>query len=269
MNENMQSTPQPELLSAELQQSVELLQGKKSRWIADSDKEQKAFHQLEALRQRHQQAITDYEQMKTARSAMLFESNGEITSEVKRLRAKMVEQRETADDLEELIALREKELITLPWQTGEAASDYTTAHRHIVEQHINALLNTQLAESCDALFSLLALKYEYLRKSNSAHQRGITEGVNDAATLFKTFITETFFDRVIRMDDATISDPFISAVNLWPEYQAIQDMAKMPTPGQRHKYQMANKVKSNSLPEIAELHQDDEFSIRSKNMTDL
>lgn len=262
----IQKKSHPDLLSAELQQSAALLQDKKARWLAESEKEKNAAAQLETLRQRQQQTITDYERMKNARSALLFDSNGENTPEVKRLRAEMVEQRETADDLQELIALREAELVTLPWKTGDAAYGYVTSHRHMVEEHINTLLDTELAESCNVLFSLLKIKYQYLHKSHSEHVRGITSGVNDADTLFKGFITATFFDRVIRMDNVSVDDSFIAEVRLWPEDQAVQDAGKCPTPAQRHKYEMANKARVSECIPVTNMHPDDEFSRRSDNL---
>lgn len=261
-----QKKSHPDMIPAELQQSVTLLKDKKARWLTENEIEKNAAAQLETLRQRQHQAIADYDRMKSARSVLLFDSNGENTPEVKRLRAEMVEQRETADDLQELIALREAELVTLPWNTGAAASGYVTSHRHTVEKHINTLLDTALAESYGELFSLLKIKYQYLRKSHSEYERGITSGVNDADTLFKDFITATFFDRVIRMENASINDSFISEVGLFPEYQAVQDAEKCPTPAQRHKYEMAKQVHvSKSIP-VTNMHSDDEFSRRSDNL---
>lgn len=259
----------PETLSPELQLIVQRIQDKKTAWITAHEKESKAASLVDTLRQRHQQALTEYEQMKNSRSAMLFDSNGELTPEVKRLRAEMVEQRETADDLEELIALREKELVTLPWQTGEMAGSYITEHQNTVEKHINALVDTHLSEQSDVLFNLLAIKYKNLRKTNGYFAPGVVFSVTDANTLFKNFIINTFYDQVIRMDDTSIDDTFISIVGLRPEYQAVQDAEKRLTPAQRCKYEKAALEQINKPSTLDEANLTDELSLRADNLFSL
>lgn len=260
-----QLSDHPETLTPELQQVVQRIQDNKTAWMIAREKESKATELVETLRQRQQQTVTDYELMKSQRSALLDDSNGEFTSEVKKLRAKMVEQRETADDLEELISLREKELVTLPWQTGEMASTYITAHQYTVENHINTLIDIHLSEQSDVLFSLLNMKYKYLSKTNGYFTPGTVYGVTDANTLFKDFITSNFYDKVIRMDDISIDDPFIHIVGLWPEYQAVQDAQKKPTHAQRSKYERTKlaQINKSSTPDEAKLT--DELSLRADN----
>lgn len=260
-----QLSTSPETLSPELQLMVQSIQDKKTAWVTAHEKESKTATLVDTLRQRHQDALTEYEQMKNSRSTLLFDSNGEITPEVKRLRAEMVEQRETVDDMEELIALREKEQITLPWQTGEMAGSYITAHQNTVENHINALINAHLAEQSDELFNLLAMKYKYLRKSNGDLTPGTIFGATDANTLFKSFIINAFYDRVIQMDDISVSDPFISIVGLCPEYQAVQDAEKRLTPAQRFKYERTELEKINKSSTLEEANITDELSLRSDN----
>ncbi|WP_034458930.1 hypothetical protein [Buttiauxella noackiae] len=250
-----------EMLSPELQQVVKKIQDNKTAWITAREKESKATEQVDTLRQRQQKAISDYELMKNQRSALLNDSNGEFTPEVKKLRAKMIEQRETADDLEELLALRESDLTTLPWDTGHAASDYVREHNYFVDKHVDTLLGRFLSEHGAELLGLLNLKYQHLRRTNSKYIDGVITGVNDADILLKDFICETFLRPAKEDHDVINIDPALSIIGISPDAEASADCHKKPTPGQILKYKNlkqsdgsvnANKhdARSNNLVEL-------------------
>lgn len=244
----------PENLPPESQPLVQSILEKKTTWVTAREKESKAAELVETLRQRQQQAISDYELMKNQRSALLNDTNGEFTPEVKKFRAKMIEQRETADDLEELVALRESDLTTLPWGTGHAAKDYVLAHEYFVAKHVDTLLELFLSEHSAELFGLLNLKYKYLRHTNHENIRGVTTGVNDADTLFKSFINQTFLTPA-KEDHALINmDPALSIIGLYPDAEAVADCAKKPTPGQMMKYKNLKQDKGNNTASRHDAH---------------
>lgn len=247
---NTQPSNHQEMLSPELQQVVKKIQDSKTAWITAREKENKAAELVDTLRQRQQQAISDYELMKNQRSALLNDSNGEFTPDVKKLRAMMVEQRETADDLEELLALRKSDLTTLPWDTGHAASNYVTDHHCFVEKHVDTLLEQFLSEHSAELFGLLNLKYKYLQHTNNEY----ISGVNDVDTLFKSFIYQTFLTPA-KEDHAFINmDPALSIIDLYPDGEAVADCGKKPTPGQMMKYKNNKQDKGNNFARKHDAH---------------
>lgn len=226
-----------ETLPPELKQIFQSIRDKKTAWMTASEKESKATELVETLRQRQHQAIADYEQMKSQRSTLLSDTNGEFTPEVKKLRAKMIEQRETADDLEELVALRESELTTLPWDTGHAANDYVTAHDCFVVKHVDTLLDLFLSEHGAELFGLLNMKYQHLQRTNSQYISGVIIGVNDADTLLKDYIYQTFLSQAKDDHEVINIDPILSIIGLSPEIKAVSDCGKKMSPAQMFKYQ--------------------------------
>lgn len=250
-----------EMLSPELQQVVKKIQDNKIAWVTAREKENKANELVDTLRQRQQQAASDYERMKNQRSALLNDSNGEFTPEVKKLRARMIEQRETADDLEELVVLREGDLTTLPWDTGHAASDYVTAHHYFVEKHVDTLLGRFLSEHGAELLGLLNLKYQHLRRTNSKYISGVITGVNDADILLKDFICETFLRPAKEDRDVINIDPALSIIGISPDAEASADCHKKPTPAQMHKYK--------TLKPSNEIAVTNKHGIRSENIIEL
>lgn len=267
---NTQPSSHQEMLSPELQQVVKKIQDSKTAWITAREKESKAAELVDTLRQRQQQAISDYELMKNQRSALLNDTNGEFTPEVKKLRAKMIEQRETADDLEELVALRESDLITLPWDTGQAASDYVTDHRYFVDKHVDTLLELFLSEHGAELFGLLNLKYQHLQRTNSQYSRGVITGVNDADTLLKGFICETFLSPAKDDHEVINIDPIFSILGLSPEVKAVADCAKKVTPAQMLKFQNLKQGAGNdSAKQSNENEAASNHDARSNNIVEL
>lgn len=260
----------PENLPPESQPLVQSILEKKTTWVTAREKESKAAELVETLRQRQQQAISDYELMKNQRSALLNDTNGEFTPEVKKLRAKMIEQRETADDLEELVALRESELITLPWDTGQAASNYVTDHRYFVDKHVDTLLELFLSEHGAELFGLLNLKYQHLQRTNSQYSRGVITGVNDADTLLKDFICETFLSPAKDDHEVINIDPIFSILGLSPEAKAVADCAKKVTPAQMLKFQNLKQGAGNdSAKQSNENEAASNHDARSNNIVEL
>lgn len=243
-----------EILSPELQQVVKKIQDNKTAWFTAREKESKAAELVDTLRQRQQKATSDYELMKNQRSALLNNTNGEFTPEVKKLRAKMIEQRETADDLEELVALRESELTTLPWGTGQAASDYVTAHRYFVDKHVDTLLELFLSKHGAELFGLLNLKYQHLQHTNGQYRMGVIVGANDADTLLKTFICQTFLSPAKEDHEFINMDPALSIIGLYPDAEVVADCGKKPTPGQMMKYKNLKQDKGNDATSKRDAH---------------
>lgn len=255
-----------ETLSPELQQVVKKIQDSKTAWITAREKENKAAELVDTLRQRQQQAISDYELMKNQRSALLNDTNGEFTPEVKKLRAKMIEQRETADDLEELLTQRENDLITLPWDTGNTANEYVTSHHCFVENHVDTLLGSFLSEHGAELFGLLNLKYKHLKRTNHEDIRGVIMGANDTDTLFKIFINETFLTPAKENHDVINVDPVLSLIDLSPDEQAVYDCGKKPSPAQMHKYKMQKKEGCPTSEPVCSIS---EHEVRANNIVQL
>lgn len=73
--------------------------------------------------------------------ALLEQSGGTATPEMKALRAEYLEQQETALDLARMIAEKEKQLPALADATGRKANVYVFCHQGIMDKRIDTLID--------------------------------------------------------------------------------------------------------------------------------
>ncbi|EOD1043932.1 hypothetical protein ACJET8_002424 [Citrobacter farmeri] len=175
-------------LPSDWQPRIEDLNKKMLAWLEARQAEATATESLDVLRQRKvemEQASVD----NRARFRELLEqSDGTVTPDMKALRAEYLEQQETATELGELIARKEKQLPVLADVTGSKAKAYVFCHEGIIDARIDTLINDFFIVHGIELSSLLRMKYRQFERNGSAHAPGVIEGMNDADTLFRGFI---------------------------------------------------------------------------------
>jgi len=119
---------------------------------------------------------------------LLGQNGGNVTPEMKTLRAEYLEQQETASNLAGLIAEKEKQLPVLADVTGRKANAYVFCHEGITDERIDTLIDDFFTIHGAELSSLLRMKYSQFERNGSTHAPGVIEGANDADTLYRRYV---------------------------------------------------------------------------------
>jgi hypothetical protein len=167
---------------------VEDLNTKMLAWLEARQAENAATENLSELRQRKAEMEQVSRDNRARFRELLGQSGGNVTPEMKKLRAEYLEQQETASDLAGLIAEKEKQLPVLADVTGRKANAYVFCHEGITDERIDTLIDDFFIIHGTELGSLLRMKYSQFERNGSTHAPGVIDGANDADTLYRVYV---------------------------------------------------------------------------------
>jgi len=175
-------------LSSEWRLRIEDLNTKMLAWLEARRAENAAAENLTELRQRKDEMEQASRDNRARFRELLGQNGGNVTPEMKMLRAEYLEQQETASDLAGLIAEKEKQLPVLADVTGRKANAYVFCHEGITDERIDTLIDDFFIIHGAELGSLLRMKYSQFERNGSTHAPGVIEGANDADTLYRVYV---------------------------------------------------------------------------------
>lgn len=175
-------------LSPDWRLRIEDLNVKMLAWLEARQAENDATENLSELRQRKTEMEQTSQDNRARFREMLGQNGGNVTPDMKALRAEYLEQQETASDLAGLIAEKEKQLPVLADVTGRKANAYVFCHEGITDERIDTLIDDFFIIHGAELSSLLRMKYSQFERNGSTHAPGVIEGANDADTLYRGYV---------------------------------------------------------------------------------
>lgn len=96
------------------------------------------------------------------------------------------------------------------------------SHEGITDERVDKLLVLHGAE----LFSLLYIKYRQFRRTGSEYMPGVIEGVNDADTLYDSFVMQRIAETGRKYSRLMFRDDVLSLAGITPAGSAKADCKK-------------------------------------------
>lgn len=235
-----------EQLSHLMLNKSEMLQEKKTEWLKSRMAELKAQDMISTIKERREETEKETSIANEQWRSMFKENNGTLTPEMKKMRSECAIAKETIQEFDELLAVRQEEFTTLPWLTGKKAKDYIDMHNTLIASYAQVLFETFMQNHGGSLMQALSLHYLALRNitPTSLSNYGVYEGVNDADQLFKNFISDKITSLAMKYTPRVSNDRFLQQIGISPENEALWDLKKRPSPAATNKY-YKNKKTSN------------------------
>lgn len=235
-----------EQLSHLMLNKSELLQEKKNEWLKAKMAELKAQEMIGTIKEHKEETEKETSIANEQWRLMFKENNGALTPEMKKIRSECAIAKETIQEFDELLAIRQEEFTTLPWFTGRKAKDYIDMHNTFIASYAQVLFGAFMQNHGKSLMQALSLHYLALRNitPTSLSNYGVYEGVNDADQLFKNFISDKITSLAMEYIPRVDGDKFLQQIGISPENEALWDLKKTPSPAATNKY-YKNKKTSN------------------------
>ena len=240
-NNNLSSFP------AVTQQALETLNAARNEWLEVRREQKAAADNLATIRQRRAEMEATTNALNEEWRTMFRESRGVVTKEMKKLRTEIALGRETLEDFDELLASEERDNALLPQEAGKLAGQYISAHNTLMEIRAKQIWEDFMHSHGKALIQTLSLLKTTMGRKASA-VTGVVHSVNDPDTVLKDFIRKHITEPALSNDAMPEQDPVLKLAGIAPDYAALVDFRKLPSPAALHKMnvrqELAEKRKS-------------------------
>lgn len=216
------------------QRALETLNTARNAWLEARRQQKAAADNIATIRQRRAEMEATTNALNEEWRTLFRESQGVVSKEMKKLRTEIALGRETLDDFDELLAAQESENALLPQEAGKLAGQYISAYNTLVEIRAKQIWEDFMQSHGKALIQTLSLLKTTMGREASAVV-GVVNSVNDPNTVLKDFIHKHITKPALINDAMPEHDPVLKLVGVAPDYAALADFRKLPSPAALHK----------------------------------
>ncbi|WFV19473.1 septation initiation protein [Citrobacter braakii] len=227
-NNNLSTFP------AVTQRALETLNTARNAWLEARRKQKAAADNIATIRQRRAEMEATTNALNEEWRTLFRESQGVVSKEMKKLRTEIALGRETLEDFDELLAAQESENALLPQEAGKLAGQYINAHNTLMEIRAKHIWEDFMQSHGKALIQTLSLLKTTMGRKASA-VIGVVHSVNDPDTVLKDFIRKHITEPSLANDAMPEHDPVLKLAGVAPDYAALADFRKLPSPAALHK----------------------------------
>ncbi|EIN2097819.1 septation initiation protein [Salmonella enterica] len=216
------------------QQALENLNTARNAWLEARRQQKAAADNIATIRQRRAEMEATTNALNEEWRTLFRESQGVVSKEMKKLRTEIALGRETLEDFDELLAAQESENALLPQEAGKLAGQYISAHNILMEIRAKQIWEDFMQSHGKALIQTLSLLKTTMGRKASA-VIGVVHSVNDPDTVLKDFIRKHITEPSLVNDAMPEHDPVLKLAGVAPDYAALADFRKLPSPAALHK----------------------------------
>ncbi|EDQ9731654.1 septation initiation protein [Salmonella enterica] len=216
------------------QQALETLNTARNAWLEARRQQKAAADNIATIRQRRAEMEATTNALNEEWRTLFRESQGVVSKEMKKLRTEIALGRETLEDFDELLAAQESENALLPQEAGKLAGQYISAHNILMEIRAKQIWEDFMQSHGKALIQTLSLLKTTMGRNASA-VIGVVHSVNDPDTVLKDFIRKHITEPSLVNDAMPEHDPVLKLAGVAPDYAALADFRKLPSPAALHK----------------------------------
>ncbi|ECP1859518.1 septation initiation protein [Salmonella enterica] len=216
------------------QQALETLNTARNAWLEARRQQKAAADNIATIRQRRAEMEATTNALNEEWRTLFRESQGVVSKEMKKLRTEIALGRETLEDFDELLAAQESENALLPQEAGKLAGQYISAHNILMEIRAKQIWEDFMQSHGKALIQTLSLLKTTMGRKASA-VIGVVHSVNDPDTVLKDFIRKHITEPSLVNDAMPEHDPVLKLAGVAPDYAALADFRKLPSPAALHK----------------------------------
>jgi len=227
-------------LPASTQTELDKVSTAKAAWLDARSRQEAAASQGDIIRQRRRDTEANATAQNDEWRRLFHENGGVMTPEMKKLRAEVAFDRESLEEFDALLALHAQENESLPWETGDLALAYISAHSDLVNLRARQLWQMFMDAHGQQLIQTLSLLKITLGRQASAGI-GEVDSVNDPETVLKNFIARNITDPAL-VCDALPEDDVFKLAGTFPARGAHDDYRNSPSPAARHKILARRKM---------------------------
>ncbi|EGI5568063.1 septation initiation protein [Salmonella enterica subsp. enterica serovar Weltevreden] len=227
-NNNLSTFP------AVTQRALETMNTARNAWLEARRKQKAAADNIATIRQRRAEMEASTNALNEEWRTLFRESQGVVSKEMKKLRTEIALGRETLEDFDELLAAQESENALLPQEAGKLAGQYISAHNPLMEIRAKQIWEDFMQSHGKALIQTLSLLKTTMGRKASA-VIGVVHSVNDPDTVLKDFIRKHITEPSLANDAMPEHDPVLKLAGVAPDYAALADFRKLPSPAALHK----------------------------------
>ena len=234
-NNNLSTFP------AVTQQAMETLNTARSAWLEARRRQKAAADNIATIRQRRAEMEATTNTLNEEWRTLFRESQGVVSKEMKKLRTEIALGRETLEDFDELLAAQESENALLPQKAAELAGKYIHAHNILVDIRAKQIWEDFMQSHGKALIQTLSLLKTTMGRKASA-VTGVVHSVNDPDTVLKDLIRKHITEPSLSNDAMPEHDPVLKLAGIAPDYAALADFRKLPSPAALNKMKVLQEV---------------------------
>lgn len=216
------------------QRALETLNTTRNAWLEARRQQKAAADNIATIRQRRAEMEATTNALNEEWRTLFRESQGVVSKEMKKLRTEIALGRETLEDFDELLAAQESESALLPQEAGKLAGQYISAHNTLVEIRAKQIWEDFMQSHGKALIQTLSLLKTTMGREASAVV-GVVNSVNDPDTVLKDFIHKHITKPALTNAAMPEQDPVFKLAGVAPDYAALADFRKLPSPAALHK----------------------------------
>ncbi|EAO3906122.1 septation initiation protein [Salmonella enterica subsp. enterica serovar Newport] len=216
------------------QRALETLNTARNAWLEARRQQKAAADNIATIRQRRAEMEATTNALNDEWRTLFRESQGVVSKEMKKLRTEIALGRETLEDFDELLVAQESENALLPQEAGKLAGQYISAHNTLVEIRSKQIWEDFMQSHGKALIQTLSLLKTTMGREASAVV-GVVNSVNDPDTVLKDFIHKHITKLALTNAAMPEQDPVFKLAGVAPDYAALADFRKLPSPAALHK----------------------------------
>lgn len=235
VNNNLSTFP------AVTQRALETLNAARNEWLEVRRKQKAAADNLATIRQHRAEMEATTNALNEEWRTLFRESQGVVSKEMKKLRTEIALGRETLEDFDELLASEERENAFLPQEAGKLAGQYISAHNTLMEIRAKQIWEDFMQSHGKALIQTLSLLKTTMGRKASA-VTGVVHSVNDPDTVLKDLIRKHITEPSLSNDAMPEHDPVLKLAGIAPDYAALADFRKLPSPAALNKMKVLQEV---------------------------
>lgn len=129
----------------------------------------------------------------------------------------------------------------LPQEAGKLAGQYISAHNTLMEIRAKQIWEDFMQSHGKALIQTLSLLKTTMGRKASA-VTGVVHSVNDPDTVLKDLIRKHITEPSLSNDAMPEHDPVLKLAGIAPDYAALADFRKLPSPAALHKMKVLQEV---------------------------